>query len=163
MKITLFLQFIGAMMVIDFSQVPMIIQPAFSISKEKFKECLELITQYFALLGTNQILLLLLVGMKLTYIFGILPLKIVNHNINCNSLDKLWILLGKMIQCLLQQVEKIFIIGHQNLQSNLKKFGEPMNTKQKALSGILMLACQLVLLKMIHSSLFGHQKLANPY
>lgn len=151
MKIILYLQFIGVMMVIDFLLVHMIIQPAFSISKEKFKACSELITQYFALRGTNQILSLLLVGMKLIYIFGILPLKIVNHNMCCSSLARLWILLGKMIQCLLQQAEKLFIIGPQNLQSNLKKFGEPMNIKQKALNGILMLACQLVLLKMILS------------
>ena len=151
MKITLFLQFIGVTMVIDFLQALMIIQPAFSVSKEKFKVCLRLITQYFAHPGTNQILSLLLVEMKLIYIFGIRQLKIVNHNISCSSLDRLWILLGKMIQCLPQQVEKLFIIGPQNLQSNLKKFGELMNIKLKALSGILMLVCSLVLPKMIHS------------
>ena len=151
MKITLFLRFIGVTMVIDFLQALMIIQPAFSVSKEKFKVCLRLITQYFAHPGTNQILSLLLVEMKLIYIFGIRQLKIVNHNISCSSLDRLWILLGKMIQCLPQQVEKLFIIGPQNLRSNLKKFGELMNIKLKALSGILMLVCSLVLPKMIHS------------
>ena len=151
MKITLFLQFIGATMAIDFLQVLMIIQPAFSVSKEKFKACLKLITQYFAHLGTNQILSLLLAGMKLIYIFGIRPLKIVNHNISYSNLAKLWILLGKMILCLLQQAEKLFIIGPQSLQSSLKKFGERMNIKSKVLSGILMLACLLVLPKMIHS------------
>ena len=151
MKITLFLQFIGVTMVIDFLQALMIIQPAFSVSKEKFKVCLRLITQYFAHHGTNQILSLLLVEMKLIYIFGIQQLKIVNHNISCSSLDRLWILPGKMIQCLLQQAEKLFIIGPQKIQSNLKKFGELMNIKSKVLNGILMLAYSLVLPKMIHS------------
>ena len=151
MKITLFPRFIGAMMVIDFLLALMIIQPAFSVFKEKFKVCLRLITQYFAHPGTNQILSLVLVEIKLIFIFGIRPLKIVNHNILCSSRDKLWILLGKMIQCLPQQAEKLFIIGPQNLQSNLKKFGDLMNIKSKALSGILMLAYLLVLPKMNHS------------
>lgn len=151
MKITLFLQFIGAMTEIGFLQAPMIIQPAFLISKEKFKACLGLIIQYFAHPGTNQILLLLLVEMKQIYTSGIRPLKIVYRNISCSSPDKLWILLGKMIQCLPLQAEKLFIIGLQSLQSSLKKFGEHMNIKSKALSGILMLAYSLALLKMIHS------------
>lgn len=151
MKIILYLQFIGATTVIDFLQVLMIIQPAFLVSKEKFKGCLELRIQYFAHPGTNQIPSLLLVGMKLMYIFGIRQLKIVNHNISYSNLVKLWISLGKMIQCLLQQVEKPFIIGLQSLLSSLKKFGGHTNIKLKALNGILMLVCQLVLLKMIHS------------
>jgi|LauGreDrversion4_2_1035121.scaffolds.fasta_scaffold57658_1 hypothetical protein len=101
MKIILYLQFIGAMTVIDFLQVPMIIQPEFLVSKEKFKGCLGLRIQYFAHPGTNQILSLLLVEMKLMCIFGIRQLKIVNHNICYSRPVKLWILLGKMIRCLL--------------------------------------------------------------
>ena len=139
MKIILYLQFIGAITVIDFLQVPMIIQPAFLVCKEKFKECLGLRIQYFAHPGTNQILSLLLVEMKLMCIFGIRQLKIVNHNISDSRPVKLWILLGKMIQCSLQLVEKPFIIGLQSLQSSLKKFGEHMNIKLKALIVVIKL------------------------
>jgi len=156
MRIISYLQSNGAILVIVFWQVRMIIYLVSGTCKVSFKVCSELKILLYVRAGTNLIHLLHPVETRQIYSYGTQIQFRSSQCISFISQVKLLTLHGKMIVSWQQQVSLKYICGQLICQRIRLEYGKDIKAVLKVSNGTLVAIFWQALLKKIHRSWSGH-------